>query len=220
MSDSTTDEEAVILRTLGELVEPLLAVMPGNCEVVLHDLRKIPSSIVAIAGDVTGRKVGDPATDRLLRHAATGDYETALCYSSRTPDGAALSCSTLIIRSSTGQPVAALCVNSETGPWETIAALSRKMLPESGSAAADEKFPHDVDELASGMLTQAIADSGVPVHLMKKRHKVAVVRDLRDRGFFTLRESVETAARALAVSRFTVYNYLNESGVGGLEQGS
>ncbi|GAB96287.1 putative transcriptional regulator YheO [Kineosphaera limosa] len=45
---------------------------------------------------------------------------------------------------------------------------------------------------------------------MQKRHKLAVVGDLKERGFFMLKESVETAASALAVTRFTIYNYLNE----------
>jgi len=37
-----------------------------------------------------------------------------------------------------------------------------------------------------------------------------VVNDLKDRGFFMLKESVGMAAQALQVTRFTVYNYLNE----------
>jgi len=46
----------------------------------------------------------------------------------------------------------------------------------------------------------------------QKRHKIAVVNDLKDRGFFMLKESVEMAAQALQVTRFTIYNYLNELG--------
>ena len=44
------------------------------------------------------------------------------------------------------------------------------------------------------------------------RDRLAIVRDLQAGGFFALRESVETAARALGVTRFTIYNYLNEIG--------
>jgi len=46
----------------------------------------------------------------------------------------------------------------------------------------------------------------------QKRHKIAVVNDLKDRGLFMLKESVEMAAQALQVTRFTIYNYLNELG--------
>lgn len=34
--------------------------------------------------------------------------------------------------------------------------------------------------------------------------------DLKRRGFFMLRDSIEDAASALGVTRFTIYNYLNE----------
>ena len=50
----------------------------------------------------------------------------------------------------------------------------------------------------------------MPVSLMRKAHKVDAVRSLKRRGFFMLRDAVEMAARALGVTRFTIYNYLNE----------
>jgi predicted transcriptional regulator YheO len=210
------EEAAVILRTLAALVRPLAAVLPGECEVVLHELAKLPDSIVAIAGDLSGRPVGGPATDLLLRAGAQGTYHTAVGYRSRHPDGRELRSSTIIVRDSAGTAVAALCVNSDTRNWELLADLARSMLPAepdgtaTGQAAESENLIRDVDDLATDLLARAITSVDVPVELMQKRHKVAVVADLKDRGFFMLKESVETAAQALGVTRFTVYNYLNE----------
>lgn len=210
------NEAAVILRALTALVEPLASVLPGECEVVLHELAKLPDSIVAIAGALSGRPVGGPATDLLLRASAQGAHHTALGYRSRHPDGRELRSSTIIVRDSAGTAVAALCVNSDTRSWALLADLARSMLPVgSGDSAASESpesenLIRDVDDLATDLLARAIASVDVPVELMQKRHKVAVVADLKDRGFFMLKESVETAAQALGVTRFTVYNYLNE----------
>ena len=209
------DEAAVILQTVSTLVEPLAAILPGECEVVLHDLRLLPNSIVAIAGNLTGRSVGGPATDLLLRASAEGSHSTALGYSSRHPDGRELRSSTLIFRDSVGTPVAAMCINNDTRSWQVVAELARSMLPWTKADVAqpgadDEEFLRDVDELAQRVLARAIAAVDVPVDLMQKRHKLAVVQDLKERGFFLLKESVETAAQALGVTRFTVYNYLNE----------
>jgi hypothetical protein len=67
-----------------------------------------------------------------------------------------------------------------------------------------------VADVADSVLEQAIAATGVPVSLMAKRHKLAVVADLKQRGFFNLRESAERAGRALGVTRYTIYNYLKE----------
>ncbi len=210
------DEAGVILQTLRALVEPLAAILPGECEVVLHDLRLMPNSIVAIAGALSGREVGGAATDLLLRASAHGTYSTALGYSGRHADGRELRSSTLIFRDSAGTAVAALCINNDTTSWRIGAELARSMLPwtradltqpEAGEA---EEFLGDVDEVAQHVLATAIAAVGVPVDLMQKRHKLAVVQALKDRGFFLLKEGVETAAQALGVTRFSVYNYLNE----------
>ncbi len=208
-------EARLILDTLAAMVEPLHQSIPGSNEVVLHDLAKVPHSIVAISGHVTERQVGSPATDSLLRAVASGSPETAVAYETRLPGGRELRSSTLICRDSEGTPVAALCINIDVTMWRAVNVLATSMLPIqpiSPKAAPEdgEEFVNDIDELAQHLLSQAIAASGAPVELMQKRHKLAVVQDLKDRGFFMLKESVETAAQALGVTRFTIYNYLNE----------
>lgn len=213
-----TDEATVILSTLQALAEPLAALFPGECEVVVHDLRLLPNSIVAIAGGLSGRQVGGAATDLLLRASARNSYSTTLGYLTQHPDGRVIRGSTIIFRDSAGTAIAALCLNNDTARWQAIAELARAMLPwtkpddaeGSPEAIGEEEFLGDVDQLAQRVLSQAIGAVGVPVELMQKRHKIAVVQDLQDRGFFLLKESVETAAQALGVTRFTVYNYLNE----------
>ncbi len=47
---------------------------------------------------------------------------------------------------------------------------------------------------------------------MHKRHKLEVVRNLKSRGMFLLRDAVDMIATSLGVTRFTIYNYLNEIG--------
>ncbi|WP_182113430.1 MULTISPECIES: transcriptional regulator [unclassified Actinotalea] len=204
------------LAVLGALVEPLAAALPGDAEVVLHDLRRLPNSIIAIAGDVTGRGVGSPATDLLLRRAADGTLATNVGYETRLPDGRVLLSTTIVVRDSAGTPVAALCINSDVMIWQAVKAIAEAMLPgttaSAGTAEPAEKFVHDIDELAQHLLTETIDACGVPVELMQKKHKLAVVGDLKSRGFFLLKESVEIAAQALQVTRFTIYNYLNELG--------
>ncbi|WP_066588958.1 helix-turn-helix transcriptional regulator [Cellulomonas timonensis] len=214
----STPEAEQVLAVLSALVEPLAATLPGDAEVVLHDLRRLPNSIVAIAGDVTGRSVGSPSTDMLLRKAAEGTLATTVGYETRLPDGRVLRSTTIVIRDSNDTPVAALCVNADVMIWQAVKAIAEAMLPGASAGAeplaepAGENFVRDIDELAQHLLTEAIGACGVPVELMQKKHKLTVVSDLKDRGFFLLKESVEIAAQALQVTRFTIYNYLNELG--------
>lgn len=61
------------------------------------------------------------------------------------------------------------------------------------------------------LISEAIRETGVPVDLMHKKHKLEVIRSLKSRGFFLVRDGVEMIASALQVTRFTIYNYLNET---------
>lgn len=220
-----------LLGVFSQLVDPLGQSLPATSEVVLHDLSLLPNSIIAIHGDVTGREIGDPATDLLLEKLANKDEgDTHLNYESVLPDGRRLRSSTMIIRDLTGHPVAALCINTDTSAWETVARVASAILGtdhdmaptphmvesvNTGPSAAatsrqSEAFVRDIDELAEVILARAIAESGVPVERMQKRHKLEVVRQLQARGLFMLKDAVELAATALHVTRFTIYNYLNE----------
>ena len=227
-------ERAQILSMLSALVEPLGQALPATTEVVLHDLSRLPQSIVAVVGDVTGRKVGDPATDVLLEHLASGNDSHLVGYATRLPNGREMRSSTIIMRDSKGVACAAVCVNTDVSTWLDVRRLVDTMMgprlgygdiapsleasaPPVSSAEratagqpAGETFAHDVEELAAYLIHDAIAEAGVPVALMRKEHKMRVVARLQQRGLFLLRDGVETVASSLQVTRFTIYNYLNE----------
>ncbi len=214
-----------IFALLNPLVEPLQRAIPGNAEVVLHDFAKLPNTIVAIAGDVTGRTVGSPATDSLLKAVASGDVHTTDTYDVRIPGGRELRSTNVVFRDSNGVPAYALSVIVDVTLWRAIHVLAESMLPPDANKpraenGEDEHFSNDVDALAQQLLTDAIRAARIPVDLMQKRHKISVVDDLKKRGFFLLRDSVETAAAALGVTRFTVYNYLNELDAAGPASGN
>lgn len=212
-----------LIAVFSDVVQLIGQALPVSSEVVLHDLSRLPGSIVAVYGDVTGRRKGDPATDLLLEEAMTGFRNQHLGYETVLPDGRRLTSSTMIIRDVAGAPVAALCINTDVSSWIAVRKIAESMLgsvatPESaesapaGSSQTPEVFVRDVDELAAHLIHQTIADSDVPVEQMKKEHKLEVVQKLKARGMFLLRDAVEMIAESLQVSRFTIYNYLNEIG--------
>jgi predicted transcriptional regulator YheO len=219
----SAEERTRIIAMLSTLVDSLGHALPPTSELLLHDLSKLPNSIVAINGTVTRRNVGDPATDLLLAAAARGEFQTRIGYETRLSDGRRMKSSTVIIRDSSGAAVAAMCVNTDLSAWEEINRISGLMLglagvsteapvrltPEPGDES-EEIFTSDVDELAMHLIQKATAVSGIPIELMRKKHKLEIVRELQERGFFLLKGAADKAAGALRVSRFTVYNYLNE----------
>lgn len=218
-----------LIAVFTQLVEPIGRSLPSTSEVVLHDLSLLPNSIIAIHGDVTGRRVGDPATDLLLEKASGSSADPMVGYVTTLPDGRRLCSSTMIIRDVAGTAVAALCINSDLSVWVSARHVISAMLGEQGAdphpsaaespAAAStawtdpgssEIFAHNVDELAAHLISNALRKVNIPVELMRKRHKISIVRDLKSRGMFLLRDAVDTVAERLGVTRFTIYNYLNE----------
>lgn len=68
----------------------------------------------------------------------------------------------------------------------------------------------DLHDMLDRMLHRIEVELGIPLEDMDRATKQHVVRILQDRGAFSLRGSVEDVADRLGVSRFTVYNYLND----------
>ncbi|WP_179377787.1 transcriptional regulator [Rhodococcus sp. ACS1] len=220
-----------LLATATLVITALNGCLPSGTEIVLHDLRHPDRSILAIAGDVTHRRVGDPTPGALLKQASAKRPEDLHNRSTLLDDGRVIMWSSILLRDRNHTPVGALGINNDVTQLRRVKAIVDAALGSGTSASTDEVSPgerspegrdarqsepgseifaRDVDELATALLTDSIGRSGVPVSLMKKEHKVAVVSDLQDRGFFSLRNGVDLAALHLQVSRFTIYNYLKE----------
>ena len=111
-----------------------------------------------------------------------------------------------------------------------LASAIAPLLDQIGATAvpAEERAPGDVvlywdgdpaiavrlpgEELTSAldrMIAQVESELGGRLPDLPRSDKQRAVRLLEERGAFTLRKSVEAVAKALGVSRFTVYNYLN-----------
>ena len=80
-------------------VLPALAKALGpDAEVVLHDLTEPNNGIIGIEGNITGRKVGSPTTDLVLKMIKQGNANHMLNYRARTSDGRTLRSSTVFLR--------------------------------------------------------------------------------------------------------------------------
>ncbi|MCM6772660.1 helix-turn-helix domain-containing protein [Nocardia sp. CDC159] len=204
-------EVRATLDVLAQLVEPLARAL--RAEVVVHDLTRLPNSVHAIAGGLTGRTAGAPATDLLLRHLNAGAVGNLIDYPTELPHDRRARSSTIIVRSpADGTPLAALCLNIDVTDLAEAHRLLGALLGENARPVHEplETFPRSVGELTERMIAEALADTGVPVELMKKQHKIQVVARLREQGVFAVKDAVETVAEAIGVTRFTIYNYLNE----------
>lgn len=107
-----------------QLLSMLLPVLPAlakalgpDAEVVLHDLTEPNNGIIGIEGNVTGRKVGGPTTDLVLKMIKQGNANHMLNYRARTSDGRILRSSTIFLKDESGALVGALCINIDISFW-------------------------------------------------------------------------------------------------------
>jgi len=209
-----------VLESLKPLVADLAQAIGPDCEVVLHDVSQPQRSIIAIGGNVTGRKVGGPITDfglRIFTEAARSgkaSKDAFLNYKTCTDDGRTLRSSTLPFLDDEQNIVGFLCINIDITYWREF-----QLRLEGFCAASElgqdnkkksETFVRDVNELLLNAVSKVVQLTAAPVRNMHKKDRRKVIEILNDQGMFLIRGSVEYVAKFLKVSRNTVYNYLND----------
>ncbi len=202
-----------ILQSYLPVVEAMGAALGRQCEIVLHQLTREISTVIAIAnGEVTGRKVGSPATDLLVEIAETlesgelGD-EMMLNYRSETPEGRILKSSTVLIRDG-DQVVGALCINQDiTDDLAYLAKLTALTVTEEKKK---ETHLSDAESFMESMIDRAIAKSEKPLPYWEKEDRLRVVAELEKRNVFSIRGAVSVLAARIKVSKFSIYNYIEE----------
>ncbi len=203
-------ERSAIMEFLTRLTDGLGQALGPNCEIVLHDFNQPELSIVAIAnGHVTGRAVGDTLDVlgfQLLRQRPTGDM---LHYRTIAKNGKILRSSSIFLRDNDGDIFGAICVNSDISSLLNLHEwLKRELSSEEG--LVEEHFEHSVEEVLDRLITAALDSTGKQANDLTREEKVSIVAQLEARGAFLIRYSVDRVAERLSLSKYTIYNYLEE----------
>ncbi|MBD2844804.1 PAS domain-containing protein [Paenibacillus sp. IB182496] len=196
------------------LARPLIRAIAGalgpQCEIVLHDMRTLEHSIIAIEnGHITGRQVGDSSTNLGLQVVSEPEQDgDILNYRAKSRDGKTLKSSSLYLYDQTGQAVGAICINCDITELELAAnVLNRFVRTE---RQVEETFSGDIGDVIEALLEQGLALVDKPVAYMHKADKLKLLQFLDSKGTFNVKRSMDRVAQFLGVSKFTVYNYLEE----------
>ena len=198
------------------LMDFLGALLGPRSEIVLHDTSDLSRSVVALThGYVSGRSVGAPATDlvlKVLRNQRDGDDFLAN-YEAESATGRGFRSSTYFIRDEAGAVIGMLCINID----DTDLVLARRALEAITATtnimkgdAYSEKLSITVDDLTLDSVSRIVSAQPVPPARMMPGEKVEAVRDLDKAGVFLLKGSVARAAAVLQISEPTVYRYLRQ----------
>lgn len=221
-----TNDKENMLYLLAATVRALGSVMAGNTEIVLHDLRNPTFSIVEIVNaNVTGRKKGDSVlagirTDPAFVNAmeiCNEPVSLLLDYETLTRDGKPLRSSTAIYRDRFGKPFAALCINVDNSGIDDAILLLQSLAgirPDNAFSAQNElpiETTHgNIEDLMCDIINTTAAINSGGRRTDVKRANLMAVKNMQEKGIFLIKGGVEKAAAALGVTRYTIYNYLDE----------
>ena len=199
-----------------EIFIPLIDTLSGifgekNFEFVLHDFRYPDSSLVYIKGQVTGRKVGAPLTDRLwgVYRKYGDDAEDVINIRTRTKEGNLVNSSTIFVRDKEGKIVGSMGINIDVSAFQIVVdSLNEIIMGISNGNGNEIDFAKDVKEFLNDLLDQNMERK--PKAYLSKEERLEIVRKLEEQGVFLIKGAVEEVARRIGVSRFSIYNYLEE----------
>jgi len=204
-----------ILESIKPLVKGIAKTFGKDCEVVLHDITDPYHSIIAIENaHVTGRGLGGPMSEVNIEVIKNGDFENdQLNYTKKTSDGRVLKSSTIIIRDEGKNPIGCLCVNFDLSTFIVV----RNTINALCSTGEEDKIDADkqiettnINDILCNLINSVLDNSGKPVAYMSKEDKVEIVSMLDEKGAFLIKGAIDYVAKILCVSRYTIYNYLDE----------
>lgn len=205
------DQVDALLGLLKPLVPAVARSLGRHCEVVLHDLRHPDGSIVAIAGNVTGRHVGGSFSQVGLSILEAGEAAQDQCnYVTSGANGRVIRSTTIVLRDPDGNCFGLLCINFDVTEMRALAAFLEDMTGSPDQVPKSVAFVDDVREVVAEVFREESAARGRPVARFDKQERLGILRALVGRGVFSIHRSVPQVAELLGVSRATVYADLNE----------
>ncbi len=184
----------------------------GIGEIILYDFTVDPPSIIAKEGGITGREPGTPASQYLLDMVKEMQEENEtikLNYEATTKSGKPLKSTTLIISNQDEEVEGVLSLNIDMSAVNVMEHFINQLAGTEKVNSQDE-MPQNTQEFLSIMIQKGIESITKPLCYFDKKDNIEVVRFLNNHHVFTIKGATDTLARELNVSRYTIYNYIEE----------
>jgi len=197
--ESLLEQVRQIAAGLGETLAPFT-------EVVVHDLRSPRHAILAIHNNLSGRSVGDPATELGLARIADHHFPQVLAnYPNQFSDGRRAKSTSVGIKDSEGRYIAALCLNVDVTLFRSIQNLLEQFAGTQGTPVRESLDPASAESIRERIDRFAVGLATTP-QALRAEHRRELIQRLKAEGFLEIRRAMEIVAQHLGVSRATVYN--------------
>ena len=116
--------DAELIRQYTLIVDFLGHVLGPDYEIALHELEDDSNRIIAIAnGELTGRHIGSPLSNKMLEFVAGNLYETqnyVLNFESVSATGKTMCSNSMFIKGRHGELSGLLCINFDASRYEEL----------------------------------------------------------------------------------------------------
>ncbi|WP_374580602.1 transcriptional regulator [Pseudoduganella sp.] len=204
-----TPDQQHLLEQMKHVADGLGRTLAPFTEVVLHDLLDPSHAVLAIHNNLSGREVGDPATELGLARIADPAFPQVLAnYANTFPDGRPAKSTSIGIKDRNQQYIAALCLNVDLNLFRSLQAMLGQFSNVDPTAAVLESLaPAAGADAIRAHIEQFAARLSTTPRALKAEDRRALMRELGDAGLLDTRRAMETIAAHLGVSRATAYNY-------------
>jgi D-arginine utilization repressor len=189
------------------MCEAVVALFHPLAEIVVHDIRH--ARIVAVWNPISRHKVGDRSrTEELPEYREDarfiGPYPKVLA------DGRAITSVSVVLCNAKGVARGLLCIDFDRSPLDgVIELLARFASP--AQERQREVRDRDWREPIDVFVDEHCRELQLRRERLTREQRLALVRLVDERGLFAMRNAAAHVARALGVSRTTVYDLLKEA---------
>ena len=208
-----TDENSKLLSRYIPIANMIVENFGKHCEVVIHNFNNINSSLVYIKGNVTGRKIGAPITNIILKQLRKygDDAEDMLGFITRTKDGKFIKTSISFIRNENGKIIGCIGINFDITAFAAVNQIISDFSKTNDFNKVEwelELYENNIEEIFETMIQMTLESIGKPVNQMKREEKQLFVKQLEKKGVLLIQGAIDRISDVLSVSKQTVYNYL------------
>jgi predicted transcriptional regulator YheO len=207
------------------LVQMLRGQFGESCQVLLYKLAAPvkASSLAAVSGALTPAGIGDPLPDFIIRHIKEKGGKDEFGFINKAFPGLVLRTSLLFVSNKAKKTIGCFCIHHNIVHIQMLMSFLEEFIRSgsledeneslevrhiNGKTYAATDIQGFMDTVVSEFVIEKLGKNSFTA--LDKSGKVALIAELDSKGIFLVKGAVSLVAKRLNISKFSVYNYLDE----------
>ena len=214
------------LEQYAQFVQMLYGQFGDSCHAVLYSLEDAEQrlgTVAAVSGTLTEARPGEALPAFLVEHIQAHGYKNAYGFINKSLPGLVLRTSIQFLFAQDETVIGCLCIHHNIVHIKMITSFLEELTRPSNlededeqeeSRAASEKSYNAsniqgfLNSIISEFIVERIGTDNFSS--LEKSDKLALIAELDQRGVFLVKGAVNMIAKRINVSKFSIYNYLDE----------